>query len=140
MEETLKLYDEKISIMREMLRVTSNTKIEGIMDNADEEAEDYVALMEKRKGFLEKILVIDEKIENSGYYFDIEIVREKQETVNLIARELLNIDQKHAQIAPELMTHIKKNIKEINNGKNLNQLYQSSEFISDGSPLFDQRK
>ncbi len=121
-------------LLAEILRVTQVTKLkaeEGV--NAEEAAENYSALMDKRAPMLEKLGELDRSLRALGVTNpanDIEALA--------LVKEIIALDETQREIALTIIDQLKLSIRGINEGRNMSQVYHT-DYIDSGS-LFDKKK
>ena len=112
------LYLEKIAILRKVLQLTKSVEFSGNHD-----ADEYIDLIAKREEWLEKAKEIDKRMvmaENTP-----ETEKFTQEIVDL-SRQIIEQDNYMKATVLKIFDAAKSEIKNINTGKSLNNLYGST--------------
>lgn len=143
-DKLLSLLERKLEIMTEILRLTSKLEVSGEPEKALAEAEAYSDLVDKRERFIAEMKLIDtatDEFKQGGIFKPefAEISGKIMAQIKSTAGEIINNEKAISEVLPRVQAHLKKGIREINEGKNLNQLYATQTDTSESS-LYDKKK
>jgi hypothetical protein len=110
------LYLEKIDVFNEVLELTQNLEFK----NDEHDAEKYIELMEKREKLFDRAKKIDEKLAEAAPIFGVDKYAKELET---LAKRIVEQDNSIKATALELRDKAKKDVRNINEGKSLSNLY-----------------
>lgn len=138
---------KKYNLVYELLRVTKIVELTGDDDKFEEEAEDYIFLIEKRGDIIHEIENINNKLKSLNYDalkdsktnpLSVEAEKFETETKNIIS-QIIEIDRLNNTKVNLIFANLKNSIKGINMGKNINAAYSGNlSEISGG--LFDRKQ
>ena len=120
---------KKRDLLTEMLTLTESAKFYG----DKEEADTYSELIEKRQKNIEKIKILDSKLEEEPYKaFLKNPTKQFKDSVDLIqfstreiAAKIIELDKKNAKIIDRINKDIKKELKSFKEKQNMNNLYNN---------------
>ena len=112
------LYLEKIAILQKVLQLTQGVEFNGSDDDADK----YIDLIAKREDLLEKAKEIDKKLVEAGNATEMEKYNPE---LGALCRQIIEQDNYMKATVLKILDGAKDDIKNINTGKNLNNLYGS---------------
>lgn len=137
----------KYNLVYELLRVTKIVELTGSDDKYEEEAEDYIYLIEKRENIIHEIENINNKLKALNYAalknsktnpLSIEAEKFETEMKNIIT-QIIEIDRQNSAKVNFIFANLKNSIKGINMGKNINAAY-SGNLIEISGGLFDKKQ
>ena len=114
-----KLYLEKISILQEVLSLTQSVGFKG----NDDDAEKYIDLIAKREELFEKAKEIDKKLDPSDNTPEAGKYRRE---LGVLAKQIIEQDNYMNTTVLKIREEAKADLRNINTGKNLSNLYGST--------------
>ena len=110
------LYEEKISILKEVLDLTQSVAFSGNDDDADK----YVDLIETREGLIGRAKEIDRQLATAE---NITGAQKYTRELGALARQIVEQDNYMKATVLKILDNAKTDIKNVNTGKHLNNLY-----------------
>jgi hypothetical protein len=136
---------KKYDAVSELLRVTKLVTLTGDSDKFEREAEDYAYMIESREMIFKEIRGTDQKLtsggyrklkETAGYTFPVEI-QTVEKSLQTMIEQLIELDRINNDKARLISARLKNAIKGVNQGKNMNAIYQRH--VLTGGGYFDSK-
>lgn len=136
----IQLLRKRYNLVYELLRVTKLVTLSGDEKKVYEDAEEYTFLMEKREGMFAAVKQLNKELQSSGHPndersasvpFRMEIAEIRRQTDEVI-NELISIDKANQKIAENALDGLRKSIKGMKEGRNIQIAYQGGYDFSDG--------
>ncbi|MDR3240309.1 MAG: hypothetical protein LBT44_09525 [Clostridiales bacterium] len=129
-ENILTLYKKKLSLMRQIRRITESAATGGRID-----AEKYIALVNQREKIVTELKQLDQTARaNAPEFYDFtgEVSQIKSE-IERIAGEVVALEEELTKSLPALMNEIKSNLKKAKDGQHLGRAYRVNASIVFGA-------
>jgi hypothetical protein len=144
-EKYIKLLDQKLHILLQILEITQQTIIfcEGDEEFMQDEAEKFSALYESREAFISQIGEIDKTLlEYKGIDNDAKLAKAQKPILDKMkeaAGKIVEFDRKNIEVSAKINGFLKEGLKAIRNGQEISSAYANFHGATSGR-IYDSAK
>lgn len=135
----ISLINKKKTILKEILRLTATEPFTGNDETIDRETERFISLYEKRDKLVNELSRLQAELKDNNFSaFETSesgegeavwaIVKECDE----LLKQIQVLDNKNKDVGKTMATNVRKNIKLVNQGRNMSLLYSGNRTGTDG--------
>jgi len=111
----VELLEKKLALL---LRIRELTEAAELSKGNIEE--NYITLIARREAIMSKLMAIDLKLKKAAREEGTDVLLNR---IREISQQVIELDEQMAKQTPEMLNGLKKRIKQLKNGKNINQAY-----------------
>lgn len=129
-KQTLELLIQKRDFVTHILNATKSTSFAG----TEEDAVAYIDLMDERQSLFDQIIALDNELQSPEHQnilaaADADLLKQIEDITENIKREsqaIIALDQANQPIVEQIKAKLSAQIKDVRQGKNLNNMYQAT--------------
>jgi len=114
----VELLEKKLALL---LRIRDLTEAADLSKGNIEE--NYITLIARREAIISKLKAIDLKLKEAAQEEGSDVLLNR---IREISQQVIELDEQIAKQTPEMLKGIKARIKQLKNGKNINQAYNGT--------------
>lgn len=141
-EDLIEVLLKKRDLVENIYIMTQSTKFYG----GEEDSQKYINLIEKRQKNIEEIILINNKLKEEPYVKLLKNPTKELEdniysinhAIKTVSEKILELDKNNVKFVENIMSNLKKELKGINDAKNMNSLYHKDNYQYGGN-YFDKK-